>query len=197
MRKIKLIAIGALLPILALSGCDPSERLNEAFAKLGLTRLALVRDDIQPGAVMVSSSKATIFADNLSDYVPDATFEVEDKAKDASGYIPQIEGSSKIEPKLALELLTSVLPIGGSANFSFTNTVKISQMQCRLRRIPVPRISDFLNGPANSKLAADLKPYFDKGYSVYVVYETWRSSRSLQPLIEAIRKGLRRSSEVA
>lgn len=179
MRTFKLLVTGVLLSILILSGCDASDALNKAFAKLGLTRLAVVRDDIQPGAVMVSSSKAAIYADNLTDYVPKArlTIESEDKTREASGYIPQLQGSQKIEPKLALEFLASVLPIGPSANFSFTNSVNISQIQCKVRRIPIVQINQFLNNPDNAALAAGLKPYFDTGNSVFVVYEIWRSSK--------------------
>jgi len=174
-----MLCLLSIVSVVFLSGCDPSKALNKAFAKLGLTRIALVRNDIQPGAVMVSGSKSAIFADDITDYVPTAklTTEFEDKSKEATGYIPQIEGSSNIEPKLALDMITSVVPIGGKADFKFTNKVSIAQMECKIKRIPIPVIEAFLKDPKNSGLSDGLKPYFDANNSVFLVYEVWRSSK--------------------
>jgi hypothetical protein len=178
MRR-SLIVTSVLCSVTFLSSCDPSKALNKAFAKLGLTRLALVRNDIEPGAIMVSSSRTAIFADNVTDYVPKATLttQFEDRSKDASGYIPQIEGSSNIEPKIALDLLASLVPLNSSADFKFTSKVSISQMECKVKRVPIPEVTSFLKDPNNSGLADGLKPYFDAKNSVFIVYEVWRSSK--------------------
>jgi len=168
-----------LCSMLLFSSCDPSKALNKAFAKLGLTRLALIRSDVDPGALLVSSSKTAIFADNITDYVPTAKLSTvfEDKTKDVTGYIPQIEGTSSIEPKIALDLLSSLFPLNSSADFKFTSKVSIAQMECKVKRFPIPEITKFLQDPNNAGLAAGLKPYFDQKNDVYIVYEVWRSSK--------------------
>src|SRR5437899_9241978 len=150
MKTQRLLVLTVVLCSIAfLSSCDPSKALNKAFAKLGLTRLALVRNDIEPGALMVSSSSTAIYADNITDYVPKAklTTQFEDRSKEASGYIPQIEGSSNIEPKLALDLLASLIPLNSSANFKFTSKVSIAQMECKVKRVPIPEIKAFRTEP--------------------------------------------------
>jgi hypothetical protein len=164
--------------IVLLSSCDPSKALNKAFAKVGLTRLALIRSDIDPGALLVSSGKTAIFADSITDYVPTAKISTvfEDKTREVSGYIPKIEGSSNIEPKVALDLLASLFPLSASADFKFTSNVSIAQMECKIKRFPVPAVTAFLQDPGNSALSASLKPYFEQHSDVYIVYEVWRSS---------------------
>jgi hypothetical protein len=167
------------LSLAVLSACDPSKALNQAFAKLGLTRLATVRNDVFPGALIVSSKNNAIFADNITDYVPKAKlpFEFQDNTKVASGYIPQIEGSSNIEPKIALDIIKTVFPISGSADFKFTSNVKITQMNCSIKRVPIPSVRDFLKDSANVGLSEGLRPYFDDKSDVFVAYEVWSSSK--------------------
>jgi hypothetical protein len=178
MMQRRLLVPLLLCSVVLLTSCDPSTALNKAFAKLGLTRLALIRDDIQPGAVMVRSKSAAVFADNITDYVPSSSLKIqfEDKSKDVSAYIPTIEGSSNIKPKLALDLLASLVPLNSSADFEFASSVSIKQMDCKVKRVPVTQITEFLIDPDNSGLTLGLKPYFDAKNDVFIAYEVWRSS---------------------
>jgi len=115
----------ALASTIVLTACDPSKALDKAFAKFGLTRLALVRTDMEPGAVIVSKNNNAIYADHIADYASKPTSlptEFQDRTKEASAYIPKIEGSSDIEPSVAVSLLEALIPLDASADFKFTNT---------------------------------------------------------------------------
>jgi hypothetical protein len=162
---------------LLLSACDTNQALNKAFADRGLTRLALVRTDIQPGAIFVSSSKAAVFADNITDYIPSSTVETSliDNSQVISGIIPTITQTKSIEPKVALDLLAAVMPIGGTGDFKFSSTVSVKQMTCKINRMKLASITSLLS--TGGSLSNGLKPYFDDNDSVFVAVEVWRSSQ--------------------
>jgi len=89
MKNLRPATLISVMIVLAIAtACDPSKGLNQAFAKLGLTRLATVRNDVVPGALIVKGKNDAIFADNITDYVPKAklAFEFEDNTKVASGF---------------------------------------------------------------------------------------------------------------
>jgi len=59
-----------LLPLMFLVvACNPDDTVNSYFAKLGLNRLALARNDIEPGALILVGGQGAIYADNMFDYL--------------------------------------------------------------------------------------------------------------------------------
>jgi hypothetical protein len=160
------------------TGCNPDAALNAAFAKFGLTRLAVLRNDIQPGAVFVSSSKAAVFADNLWDYVPNSTLQTQydNQSKTISGYLPQISSTRNIEPKAALQFISSIIPVDAAADVKFSNSVSVKQLTCLVSRVPIVDINGFISAPANLGFSSQMKAYFDAHYSIFVAYEVWKSS---------------------
>src|SRR5688572_28524525 len=51
------------------AACNPQRELSACFQKFGLNRLAVLRDDIQVGAVVLAKGNTAIYGDNIADYV--------------------------------------------------------------------------------------------------------------------------------
>jgi len=169
--------------LLLFSACDPEKVVNEYFGKAGLSRLAALRDDIEPGGLILVGKQGAIYADNMFDYVdqpPDDEREYGivpgDGTTDFNAVLRQYTGDRKMEAGLALNFLKTVLPapIGLESKIVLTNRVSIDLVNAKVRKMKIPAIQRFLGREESKPFRKYVK---EQQRDAYLVYETWRTSK--------------------
>lgn len=176
-RNIAAVAL-SVVTLLSLA-CDPAQLVQDYFKKLGLNQLAIVRDDIQPGALIDVKGKDAIYDDNMLEYVTssdgtDVTVTAVNKLDDYNAVLRQYKGSRSVDASLALSFLKTVLPIDPSANLDISGSVTIDLINAKAQRMSPAAITRFLN----SKVSQPLKDHLAqlnssvKPYLAYEIYTT-------------------------
>jgi hypothetical protein len=180
--KIGLLAI--IVSILSISaGCDPEQTVNNYFAQQGLNRLAVVRDDIQPGGLVIANSKGAMYADNMFDYTtkpPSAeyTFTAGDGTAEYKAVLRSFTQDRNIDPSVAVKFLASMIPADLGNEFKFNDKVMIDLTQATVRRMKIPVVQSYLNSNASGAFRAAVSQFVQDGKtSAYLVYETWRAKK--------------------
>jgi len=174
-----------VLPLLVLaSGCDPNAVINKYFAKLGLNRLAVVRDDIKLGGLVLSNSKGAVYADNMLDYVSEDPGKVNisvtagDQFSNYQAVIGSYKDDRSIDANAALDFLQTFLPINLKSDLSLKTSVSIDLINAKVTRMKVPSVQQFLGSTAGApfrKAVADLTA--DGKTKAYLIFETWETNK--------------------
>jgi hypothetical protein len=164
-----------ILAALALVSCDPAQLVQSYFKQLGLNQLAIVRDDIQPGALIDVKGKDAIYDDNMLEYVTDpngtdVTVTAVNKLDDYNAVLRQYKGSRSIDASVALSFIKTILPIDPSANLNISGSVTIDMTNVKAQRMSPASITKFLNGSV-SKPFRDHLQQLNSSVKPYLVYE--------------------------
>ena len=154
------------------TGCpDPDKRADELFAKQALNRLRTPNDFMQPGSVIIMRGGKAVYADNVTDYIGGP----EDYAFNliaGNQKIPAMTSETGMEASTALKFLDSVLPVKVSGSLKIGGKVKLELVSAQIKRIPVPKIKDFLRSKASESFRLAMKEEFAKGNNIYIGYQT-------------------------
>jgi hypothetical protein len=170
------ICIGCSL----LAGCDPNKVINRFFTDLGLNRLAILRTDIKPGAVILADTKKTMYAGNMSKYVQamPAASDAPESAGSFSAVIPKYTAQEGLDASSSLKFLDSVLPISLSGSLKLNGTVSLDQVEASVQRIDPADIEAILNDSGKSaQLVAKLQDRWDGNSDIYIAYETYAAKK--------------------
>jgi hypothetical protein len=185
LMKNKMLAV-LLLPLLFLasSGCDPNTVINKYFAKLGLNRLAVVRNDIKPGGLVLSNDKGAVYADNMLDYisVDPGSVNVSVTAGDQYSNYQAVIGSYKddrsIDANVALDFLQTFLPVNLKSDLSFKTSVSIDLIDAKVTRMKLPSIQQSLGSVAAEPFRKAVADFTADGKTkAYLVFETWETNK--------------------
>jgi hypothetical protein len=174
-----LVVISSVLAILA--GCDPEQTVNNYFAQQGLNRLAIVRDDIQPGGLILANSKGAMYADNMFDYATkpasaEYTFSAGDGTAEYQAVLRGFTQDRSIDPNVAVKFLLNMIPVDLGSEFKFNDKVTIDLTQTTVRRMKIPVVQSYLNSNSSRDFRLAVSQFVQDGKtSAYVVYETWRA----------------------
>lgn len=184
MQRKSVLKLAMLVMMVMVWGCDPEKVLNEYFAKMGLTRLAVLRDDIEPGGLVLVSDGKAHYADNMLDYVPnDAAQDFSIAAKGGQDEYNAILRSQKsdrtIEPNVAISFMQKVLPVSLGSDFKLSDKVNIDLIDAKVKRLKIPTVSRFLASNSSGEFRNALWDFAGekKGIESYLIYETWRAKK--------------------
>lgn len=178
-RHFATVALSAL-GLIAIA-CDPAQLVQDYFKKLGLNQLAIVRDDIQPGALIDVKGKDAIYDDNMLEYVTssdgaDVTVTAVNKLDDYNAVLRQYKGSRSLEASVALSFLKAVLPIDPSANLDISGSVTIDLINAKAQRMSPAAITKFLNGKVSQPFKDHLAQ-LNSGVKPYLAYEIYTTNK--------------------
>lgn len=162
---------------LVVAGCNAEQLVNSYFKNLGLNPLAVVRDDIKPGALVIKHNNKAVYTDSIYDFArakaPVTQSENLDKSKDFQAVLKAHESERKVDAGAALSFLKAVLPVDLSVDLGLTNSVTISAINAKGHRLPVPDVLEFLRN--NSAPLHDFIASQGAGAEAYVAYETYEA----------------------
>jgi len=180
MKRYQLWTITSLILLCAtLTACDPNKMVNKFFTDLGLNRLAILRTDIKPGAVILANAKSTMYAGNISKYVQGvASKDSSDSASSFDAVIPKYTANQGIDASASLKFLDSVLPLSLSGSLKLNGTVSLDQISATVQRLEPDDIQAILNDSQKSgALQAKLQDKWDANSDIYIAYETYAAKK--------------------
>ena len=136
---------------LMLISCDPEDEINGYFAQMGLTRLAVLRTDVQPGTLILTRGSEAFLGDHILDYVdreadPDhnyGTFGGLAK-NEVEAVLRRFHSQTQLSAKTALEFLVSVFRLTPGVDVGLTGTVTIDMPDAKVRKMKVASLEKFL-----------------------------------------------------
>src|SRR6185503_6502833 len=163
----------------------PNKEINSYFGKLGLNRLAVVRDDIQPGGLVLSNDKGAMYADNMLDYVTAQPGKVQlaltsgEQQSNYDAVIASYKGDRSIEASAALKFIQSFLPIDLSNSVSLKTNVNIDLINAKVKRMKIPAMQQFLNSNDSQGFRTAVGGFTaaDKKSRAFVIYETYETNK--------------------
>jgi hypothetical protein len=177
--KLPVLSLVALLGAVA---CNIESDINDYFAKFGLNRLAAPRTDLNPGALILSSPKGALYADNMLDYVAaqsTTTFPVSggDRIGEYQAVLKTYTKDRSVDGSLALKFLDTFVPgLHLSETLKLTSKVTIDLINAKVRRMSIPSIQQFLRSPEGAGFRTAVVS-FSKTSTPYIAYETWHTNK--------------------
>ncbi|RMH31293.1 MAG: hypothetical protein D6690_16790 [Nitrospirae bacterium] len=172
--------IGFLLGCVATIGliaCNPEDDLHQYFSELGLNPLAILRTDIEPGALIFVGSNGPVYAGKLQDYTRAPNSLLSDAFDEYEAIIRQYRGDRSLSVNNALKLLKELFQISGETPLSLTNRVHIDMVEAQVQKMKISEIQRFLGTKEARPLIREILGAFDAGEKVFVAYEVYHASR--------------------
>ena len=168
--------------VIALSSCDPRKDIDRYFKGQGLNRLRYVRDDLQPGSLIITAGREAVYADNMLDYVrgsAEANLKVQsaDGTKQYEAVLPKDEKERTVNPSIAVDFLESLIPAKIKGTLTLKTTVTIDPTVATVKRMKIKDIQDFLDDRASVPLRDFVAKQSGSGRQAYIAYEVlWTKS---------------------
>lgn len=167
---------------LTLLGCDPEDLINGYFKQMGLTRLAVLQTDVQPGTVILMKGSEAFLGDHVLDYVDQRLNPSHDyamfggSAKDeVDAILRKFSGNTALSGKAAMSFLTSVFRLTPSLDLGLTGTVSIALPDAKVRKMKVADLEKFLSRNESLTFQKKVHEWKRQGLSPYVAYEVYRA----------------------
>ena len=182
MNRMKTRLFLCLMLVFVATACDPNKILNDFFAKQGLNRLASLRDDIQPGGLILAGKQGALYADNMLDYVSSSDeasipISVRSGTSDFDAVIAGYKGDRKVNPSAALDFIKAVLPVSFSGKLNLTASVSLDQIEAKVKRMKIPDVQKFLVSDAANGFKAELDTEIKRNQTPYLAYEIWSTNK--------------------
>ena len=165
-----------------LVSCDPEDEINRYFAQSGLTRLAVLRTDVQPGTLILTRGNEAFLGDHILDYVdreadPDhdyGTFGAWVK-DEVDAVLRRFHSQTELSAETALEFLVSIFRLSPGVNVGVTGTVKIDLPDAKVRKMKVASLEKFLTRKDSHLFRAKVREWAKQDLTPYVAYEVFRA----------------------
>jgi hypothetical protein len=174
----------------AFISCDPEEEINRYFAQSGLTRLAVLRTDVQPGTVILTRGNDAFLGDHVLDYIdvkadPDHAYGTfGGSAKDEiDAVLRRFQSQTQLSAQTALAFLVSVFHLKPGVEVGLTGTVKVAMPDAKVRKMKVASLEKFLTRKDAQLFRTKVGQWTKQGLATYVTYEVFRA-RSLTLVAE-------------
>lgn len=167
---------------LTLLGCDPEDLINDYFRQMGLTRLAVLQTDIQPGTLILMKGNEAFLGDHVLDYVDQSvdpsreygTFggSVKD---DVDAVLRKFSANTALSGKTAMSFLASVFRLSPSLDLGLTGDVSISLPDAKVRKMKVANLEKFLSRNDSLTFQKKVREWKQQGVTPYIAYEVYRA----------------------
>lgn len=170
----RLASIASILSISILLGCDPQKVVEDYFGGQGLNPLAVVRNDVMPGALILKQEHNTLFAESIWDYSTGQKPTITSReltSAELGAVMKKYEQDREVSGSDAANFLKSVLPTKTTTDLGLTDKVKIDLPGVKTSRLKPIDIQTYL-----AKGSSGLRNFIatQRGSSEpYVVYETY------------------------
>lgn len=167
---------------LTLLGCDPEDLINDYFRQLGLTRLAVLQTDIQPGTLILMKGNEAFLGDHILDYVDQGADPSHEygtfggSAKDeVDAVLRKFSASTELSGKAAMSFLASVFRLTPSLDLGLTGTVSIALPDAKVRKMKVAHLEKFLSRNDSMTFQKKVREWIQQGLTPYIAYEVYRA----------------------
>jgi hypothetical protein len=169
--------LGSIAPILSISillGCDPQKVVEDYFGGQGLNPLAVVRNDVRPGALILKQEHNTLFAESIWDYSTGQKPTITSReltSAELDAVTKKYEQDREVSGSAAANFLKSVLPTRITTDLGLTDKVKIDLPGVKTSRLKPIDIQTYL-----AKGSGGLRNFIATQHGSsepYVVYETY------------------------
>lgn len=165
-----------------LLACDPEDLINNYFKQMGLTRLAVIQTDVQPGTVILTKGGEAFLGDHVLDYVDQRLDPSHDygtfggSAKDeVDAVLRKLSGATALSGNAAMSFLTSVFRLSPSLDLGLTGTVAITLPDARVQKMKVADLEKFLSRKESLAFQRKVHEWQQQGVTPYVAYEVYRA----------------------
>lgn len=165
-----------------LLACDPEDLINDYFKQMGLTRLAVLQTDVQPGTVILMRGKEAFLGDHILDYSDKDVDPSHDygtfggSAKDdVDAILRKFTGNTALSGKVAMSFLTSVFRLNPSLDLGLTGNVSITLPDAKVRKMKVADLEKFLSRNESLTFQKKVREWTQQGLTPYVAYEVYRA----------------------
>ncbi len=167
---------------LTVMGCDPEALVNSYFEQMGLTRLSVLRTDVQPGTIILMDRNTGFVLDSFLDYVDDAVDSSHNyptfggsAQPDIHAKLPEFTGQTNLSGTLALKFLTGVFQLGPDFQLGLAGKVKVQIPDMKVRKMSVPSFEDFLKHEEAEPFERKVRQWIQQGRTPYLAYEVFRA----------------------
>jgi hypothetical protein len=165
-----------------LLACDPEEVINDYFRKMGLTRLAVLQTDVQPGTVILMKGHEAFLGDHILDYVDEGidpsreygTFGGSAK-DDVDAVLRRFSDNTRLSGKMAMTFLISVFRLTPNLNLGLSDSVTIDMVDAKVRKMKVASLEKFLTRNESLAFQQKVREWKQRGLDAYVAYEVYRA----------------------
>ena len=179
----KPLVVLVLCSVSLVVACDPQQMVRTYYATMGLNQLAVPRDDIEPGGVILSDRRRKLasYADNIFDYADGPTQEYAISGTNAmylfNAALRSWNSDRTIEGPLALEFLDKILPVSVSGSLALTSKVTIAPVQAKVKRMKIPALQRYLSSRDSTQFRETVKIYQqnNSNLKVAIIYEVYRA----------------------
>jgi hypothetical protein len=167
---------------LSLLGCDPEDLINDYFRQMGLTRLAVLQTDVQPGTVILMKGSEAFLGDHVLDYVDTGANPSRDygtfggSAKDdVDAVLRKLSATTALSGKAAMSFLASVFQLSPSLDLGLTGMVSIALPDAKVRKMKVANLEKFLSRDDSLTFQKKVREWKLQGVTPYIAYEVYRA----------------------
>jgi len=167
---------------LTLVSCDPEDLVNTYFERMGLTRLAVLRTDIQPGTIILMRGKEAFLSDTVFDYIDG---EVDSSQafsilagsadKEIAARLPHFSGRTRLSGRLAVEFIASVFHLGPQVDLNLAGQVNVRIPDMKVRKMKIAHLENFFKDEEAEPFAQKIRAWSKRGLKPYVAYEVFRA----------------------
>lgn len=161
------LVLGSLLQ----SACY--DEVDKYFKTKGVNRLAVVRDDVRPGRLLIKKGDSISLVDDILDIVPDASLSM----RRAAVVFPKADYNRELAPNVALGILDSIVPFNLSGHLKLVNAVHVDQITASSLRVSSVEINKILADPKSGPVLLDWLRAQSQNAWVGVVLEAFSASQ--------------------
>jgi hypothetical protein len=168
-------------------GCDPEDLVNDYFKQMGLTRLAVLQTDVQPGTVILMKGREAFLGDHILDYVDQSADPSHEygtfggSAKEVDAVLRRFSSKTELTGKTAMSFLVNIFRLSPSLDLGLTGTVSIALPDAKVRKMKVASLEKFLTRTDSTTFQRKVREWKQQGLMPYVAYEVYRA-KSLKVL---------------
>lgn len=163
------VAAVLLTTFVLVSGCVPE--VDKVFSQKRLNRLAIPRDDITPGTLVIHKDGIAQSTDNILEVAPQATLSL----TSFEAILPGVDSSRLIDASVALKVVDAVLPLGFDGALKLTSSVKIPQASTAGLRVSETQLRQLLAAPAGAPLKDWVLQRALRKIGTFVVMQTYKA----------------------
>jgi hypothetical protein len=170
-----------------LAGCDPDKDLDAYFRRQGLSRVKQLRDDLQPGGLVISvagSSHVPYYAGNMFFFgrsnSPSSGYpiRVSDGLQKYNAVLPSAASQRSMSASIAVGFLAGYLPAEISSTLNLTGSLTVDLTNVRVFSLDIPTIDRFLSSSQSQAFSTFVRDKLaTPGTSAYLIYETYQSTQ--------------------
>lgn len=147
--------------------------IDKYFSEKRLNRLAVARDDITPGKLVIFSRGVARSTDHLLEVARDAQLTM----KGFNAVLPADVRKRGIEASLALKVVDAIVPLGIDGAVKLNGEIEVSQTDAVGSRIDSAQIKQILDNKEGAPLRSWILAYAKRNVLPFIVMETYSSKK--------------------